>query len=332
MAKVLVSNLSLSGLASLLRLTSRGCAVLALPLMLAFGSTASADCSELLFGSSTLSEKIYRDSLTQTALPAAGVLPEEVLALLGREAGAYEPRLFEIFKELNITQVRWGSRFKVTGLPFRKARTLVLKRQDFSTPEKKAKYLTQFAHALFKEKQRQLRFADPVRYVNSMDDFSLRLEQFVGAGSPLARPKFNALTYTLRGVFGFLPGVHKQFPATKPRMALHYTLTRAFAALIIGTMAINVTEIPQAIETVQTLIQMQDVIGGVVQDMGNMEYNAIQDRLDIISMYEGRILELEASLEGADPEDVQFINERVATFKVLIESLRADLDKLKPPA
>ena len=53
-------------------------------------------------------------------------------------------------------------------------------------------------------------------------------------------------------------------------------------------------------------------------------------QFNTIASYEARILALEEEITGADPADVEFIKERIATFKVMIESLRADLAKLPP--
>lgn len=318
-------------IASYLKRFVRESAVLALSLTLLTAAVpAQASCDEFLFSNSQLNEQIYRDSFTQTALPMVGALPEEVLAIFGRAASDVD--LFAILRELKITRVRWGSSFKVKGGLFRRGdRILVLKHHNFSTPERKSRYVIELAQALFAEKQRQLRFSGPLKYTSEMDAFGQRLEAFVVASEPgLTKPKFNYVTYGLRSLFGFIPGAKKQWPATKPRLAFHWTLTRAFAGILIATMAMNVSDLPQAVETFQTVWEMRDLMDGVVQDVSSSEFNFVQDRLNVISSYEARILALEEEIASADPANVDFIKERIATFKIMIESLRADLAKLPP--
>lgn len=290
-------------------------AFLALSLvLLTTAASAHASCEEFLFSSSSLNEQTYDDFFTHPALTPAN------------------PDLIELLRELKVTRVRWGSQFKVKGGWFRRSdRILVVKRPSAATPKNNSRYVIELAQALFAEKQRQLRFAGPVKYTSEMQSLSQRLEAIVLTTDPgLTPPKFNYVTYGLRSLLGFGAGVKKQWPATKPRLAYHWTLTRAFAGLLIATMAMNVSELPQAIETFETVWEMRDLMGGVIEEVTNSELNFAQDRLDVIASYEARILALEGEIENADPADVEFIKERIATFKVMIETLRADLANAPP--
>ncbi len=318
MAKASVSNLRNRALSALLSwgvLAAMVCAPLG----------AHADCGEFVLGSSPISEKIYRDSLTQTALPFVGVLPEEILALFGR--GSTEVDLFKLLTaDLGVKRVRFGSNFKIKGGRFFGERLLVLKRLDLSQPEGRSDYLAGLAQVMFLEKQRQLKLANPVRYVRELTAFGEKLSKLTGITE---LPRFNYFTYGLRAIFG-LTGSKKLWPPTNARLGLHWTITRAFAALWISTLAMNVVHLPEVVDTVQMLIEMQDIAAATVNEISNMKIDPVGDRLAIISMYEGRIVALEEQILSSEPGDVTTLQQRIETYKILIESLRADLAKLPP--
>lgn len=293
--------------------------------LLAFAGPAKADCGEFILGSSPLSEKIYREALTQNALPIAGVLPEEVLAILGRENPAVD--LFSaLVNDLKIERIRWGSSFRIKGGRFTE-RLLVMKRIDFSTPEKKKQYWLEFAQALFAEKQRQLKFAGPQKYLNELTAFSEKLGVLTGEVEP---QKINWVTYGLRSIVGWLPQ-GKQFPSTKPRLGIHFALTRVFAAIWIATMAVNVVHVPKAIETIEMLGQYKDVAWSVVEEFTGpgVQIDPIGDREIILKQYEEKLAALETRIVEADPGDVESLQQSIDMYKDLIEKFKRDIAALK---
>lgn len=308
-----------------------------------------ASCLDLLrVDPGKFSEKIYTESLAdQNFRPhMLGLLPEELLAVLGKSAPSLD--LLALLKnEFSVESLRFGPRFRLASWPYR---TLTLERPPDLHSENLAAYTLEFSRFLFESKRRSLRFVvNPVRYLASLERVTAGLETLVYPALEVLHPgtgvaerqRLGAFRLGLRSILLISPGKSQLWPLTggnseerlslnRRRQSLHWGLSRTVAALYLSTLAMSLSELPDALKSFELLYKMRGDLIELGQEMSKgTTYDRRFERERLIAKYELRIQQLEAKITaGGDSIQPQALKDQIADLTSAILSMRAELESM----